>query len=291
MRAGRILVQIPAYRDRELAPTLLDLYRKAAEPDRLRVCVAWQHAEDERLPAAVRTLPGLELLDIPYTESRGCNWARALLQRRWDGEPYVLLLDSHHRFVRGWDALATGMYDGLRRAGVERPMLTTYLPAYDPAREPGARRKRPYQIYPLGRERGLLVRLTSYPIPHWTSRDGPIAAGFASLHFLLAAGRFNEDVPFDPDVYFFGDEVATSVRAFTSGYDLFHPHVVVGWHAFDRAARVAHWVDHAGWHAQHERSLAQLRRLFGGEATGAYGLGTARTLGDYEAHVMMTLTE
>jgi hypothetical protein len=39
-----MFVQIPAYRDSELAATLLDLYAKARCPEFLRVVVLWQHA-------------------------------------------------------------------------------------------------------------------------------------------------------------------------------------------------------------------------------------------------------
>lgn len=97
----RIYVQIPAYRDSELGPTLRDLYRKAARPEALRVAVLWQKASNETLPPAVRRLPGLELIEIPFEESRGCNWARIQLQARWRGEPYTMFLDSHHRFASG----------------------------------------------------------------------------------------------------------------------------------------------------------------------------------------------
>ena len=75
----------------------------------------------------------------------------------------------------------------------------------------------------------------------------PVPADFASLHFLLADGCFNDDVPFNPAVYFFGDEVLTSVRAFAAGYRLFHPHRVLGWHAYNRETRVTHWADHEGY--------------------------------------------
>lgn len=286
----RIFVQIPAYRDTELAPTLLDLYAKALHPDRLRVCVVWQRGPAERLPQSVRRLPNLELIEVPHQQSRGCNWARRVSQRRWRGEPYTLLLDSHQRFVARWDALAVEMYRCLRAAGVRKPLITAYLPSYDPAREPGGRKRRPYKIYPLAREHGILCRLTSHPIPFWTTLAGPVEADFVSLHFLFAAGGFNRDVPFDPDIYFFGDEVLTGVRAFLAGYDLFHPHVVIGWHCYDRASRVPHWDDHASWRHQNARSLRKIRRLLQGTGDQPRRSG-ARTLEDYEARLMLKLVE
>jgi hypothetical protein len=286
-----IFVQIPAYRDPELASTLLDLYRMAEWPDRLRVCVAWQHAAGESLPGFVQDLPGLEIVDIPHDESHGCNWARSGLQRRWHGEPYTLLLDSHHRFVPGWDTAVLSMYGELKRSGVEKPILTAYLPPYDPSRDPEARRPHPYKIYPLSREDGLLTRLTSYPIPLWEELPGPIEADFASLHFLLAAGSFNEEILFDPKLYFFGDEVVLSLRAFTSGYDLFHPHRVLGWHCYERTTRTAHWQDHPGWSEQHRESLVKMRRLFTGTYAGEHGLGHQRSISEYECRVMAQLAE
>src|SRR5215471_3327162 len=286
-----IYVQIPAYRDAELPKTLLDLYAKADSPRHLRVGVLWQRAADERLPRAVRSLPNLEILEVPYQRSHGCNWARNVLQRRWRSEPFTLLLDSHHRFVRGWDRALVRMYERLRRDGFPRPIITGYLPAYEPSLEPGGRKRRPYRMYPLRRERGVLTRLTSFPIQNWKSLTEPLPADFASLHFLFAAGAFNEEIRFDPRIYFFGDEVVTSVRAYTHGYDLFHPHVVLGWHCFDRALRVPHWKDHESWWRRHERSLAIMRRMFCGVYEGPFGVGRRRSVREYEKHVQLTLAE
>lgn len=287
--AARIYVQMPAYRDSELEATLRDLFAKAAEPEALRVAVLWQRAPGDRLSAAVRTQPGLELIEVPYTESRGCNWARSVLQRGWRGEPYTLLLDSHHRFVRGWDQMSIDQLAAARRGGARRPLLTAYLPPYQPDTDPRGRRNVPYKIYPLEWQNGMLLRVTSYPIPFWRRLRAPIAADFVSLHFLFTDGAFNRDVLFDPHTYFVGDEVATSVRAFTSGFTLVHPHRVLGWHCYDRASRVTHWTDHEEWQAQNARSLARVRRLFGGRWRGRHGAGPVRSVADYEAHTQLKL--
>lgn len=290
MNQAPIYVQIPAYRDSELPRTLLDLYAKAEHPNRLRVGVVWQRAADEALPRSVTRLAGLEIVDVPCEQSRGCNWARSLLQKRWRGEPYTLFLDSHHRFVRRWDSIVVRMYESLRRRGVSRPIVTAYLPAYSP--DGGTiRKRRPYKIYPLRREQGMLVRLTSYPIPMWRRLSRPVEAEFASLHFLFTAGSFNDEIRMDPDIYFFGDEVLIGLRAFTHGYDLFHPHVVLGWHCYDRASRVPHWDDHHDWHRRNQRSLHKLRRLFTGTYRGPFGLGRRRGVRAYEDRLLVKLVE
>lgn len=284
----RIFVQIPAYRDAELPATLRDLYRKAARPDRLRTCVVWQHELDETLPAEVLDLPGIEIIDVPAGQSEGCNWARAIAQQRWGDEPFTLLLDSHHRFARGWDELLVTMYRGLSDAGVPRPLLTGYLPAYKPESEPGGRGKRPYMMAPLSRDEGVLTRLTSYPIPFWTTLTEPLPAEFLSLHFVFTSGGFNKDVAFDPRIYFFGDELVTGLRAYTHGYDMFHPHRIVGWHCYDRGRRVPHWDDHPDWQEKHKRSLALMRDLYTGRAV-PIELGDVRTVHDYQDLILTEL--
>lgn len=257
-----IYVQVPCYRDSELPATMRSLFAKAAHPERLRVRVLWQKGQAERLPADLTRRSGLEIESVSAAESQGCNWARRRLQAEWRGERYTLLLDSHHRFVGGWDQMAVGMLEQLRRSGVLRPLLTGYMPGYVPGADPRRRRRRPFKIYPYAREEGVLTRLTSLPVRGWTRLDAPVSADFLSLHFVLADGRFNVDVPFDPVIYFFGDEVLTSLRASAAGYELYHPHRVLGWHAYDRARRVPHWADHADWGERHRRSLQEMAAIY-----------------------------
>jgi hypothetical protein len=264
-----LYVQIPAYRDAELAPTLRSLYRNASGRHRLRVRVLWQYGDGEVLPRDVLRLPGLEVEAVAAANSEGCNWARRRLQATWRGEQYTALLDSHHRFARDWDHVSIEMLEGLRDTGVRKPLLTAYLPDYDPAR-PACRQRRPNKIYPYRRDTGVLTRLQCQPIRHWRRLDAPIPADFLSLHFVLTDGRLNRDVEMDPTVYFFGDEVLTSVRVFAAGYRLFHPHRVLGWHAYDRARRVAHWADHDGFADRHRNSLVWLRRYFASPAAARF---------------------
>jgi hypothetical protein len=287
MEQRSIFVQIPAYRDSELEPTLRDLYERADRPDHVRTCVVWQYAPGEALADDVLRLPGLEIVPIPLARSRGCNWARRIGQRAWRGEPYTLLLDSHHRFVDGWDTAAVDMHRQLLDGGVARPMLTAYLPAYEPELDPHGRGTAPYKIYPLSREQGLLLRLTSQPILWHESLTAPVKAEFLSLHFIFTDGRFNQDVPIDPKLYFFGDEVMVGFRAFAAGFDLYHPHVVLGWHAYSRTRRAGHWDDHPDWRRRHEDSLAHMRL----ELTSARPGPGGRTREDYERHAMVTLVQ
>jgi hypothetical protein len=249
----QIYVQIPAYRDHELGSTLLDLYAKADHPQDLRACVLWQRGE-ETLPLEVNSLPNLNLLEIPYSQSRGANWARRHLQQYWQGEPYTLLLDSHHRFCPHWDSDLLDLYQACALRS-PKPLVSTYLPAYDPVKEPDGREHLVTRVMPLRREEGVLVQLF-----------------------------------FDPKVYYLRDEVVASLQVFTWGYDVFHPHRILAWHAYDRSRRTPHWEDRPGWHVGQATSLDELRRLFLAEVPPPRGyLGPYRSVREFEARAQTKL--
>jgi hypothetical protein len=285
----RIFVQIPAYRDPDLGPTLEDLFAQAADPDALHVVVLWQRASDDRLDPELLARPNLEIIDIPFAQSQGCGWARNLLQQHWRGEPYTLILDSHHRFAPDWDRKLVRFYEALRQSGAAKPILTAYMPPFQPGDDPRSRPSVPLRICPLERSHGLLIRLIGRPIPDWRTLSSPAAGDFVSLHFLFAGGAFNREIPFDPACYFLGDEVAVGLRAFTHGYDIFHPHELIGWHRYDRDYRPTHWDDHGEWQAQERLSLQTLQILFSGRYLKTYGLGRHRKLRDYEARLGLKL--
>ena len=285
----RIFVQIPAYRDPDLGPTLEDLFAKASDPDALRVVVLWQRADDDHLAPELQRRPNLEIIDIPFTESQGCGWARNLLQQHWRGEPYTLILNSHHRFVPDWDRKLVGYYEKLRHGGVGKPVLTAYMPPFKPDDDPLSRPTAPLRVCPLERSHGLLIRVIGRHIPDWETLSAPVSGNLVSLHFLFAGGAFNREIPFDPACYFLGDEVAIGLRAFTSGYDVFHPHELIGWHCYQRDCRPTHWEDHREWQEQELLSLRTLKILFSGRYLKTYGLGRQRKLRDFEARLGMKL--
>jgi len=281
-----IFVSIAAYRDPELGPTLEDALRKAKWPDALRFGVCWQHGPDEPAPAAFAD-GRVRVTATPWRQSRGACWARAQCMAQYDGEDYFLQLDSHHRFAEHWDRI---LLDQLERTGAARPLLTAYLPAYDPGL-PTPKTDVPTRMrFDRFTAEGVpLFRFDAIPDARADGR--PIRARFVSAHLLFAAGRFVADVPYDPELYFIGEEISLAARAFTHGYDLFHPGAHVAWHEYTRSQRPKHWDDHAEaagagqpWHQLDTVSLAKVQRLLQSPQPGPFSLGTARTLADYEAY-------
>ena len=120
---GAIFVAIASYRDAEARFTVADALQKATNPDLLYFGIAWQAArelEDQYrneadhsglkcLPEALHTRGRVRELRLSHRDAEGAAYARALLGRLWNGEEYALMVDSHTRFVPGWDATATSM--------------------------------------------------------------------------------------------------------------------------------------------------------------------------------------
>jgi hypothetical protein len=281
-----IFVSVASYRDPELVPTLQDCVRKARHPADLHFGVCWQHDPDEP-PLPDLSPARISLIRLPWQDSGGACWARAQVMSLWNGEDFFLQIDSHHRFVQDWDAL---LLDQLERSGAERPLLSTLPADFDPALPmPTQAAPTAMGLAQFTRE-GIPVYL-SLPRPDWDPKQPPVRTRFLAAGLVFTLGRFVQDVPYDPALYFLGEEITLAIRAFTHGYSLFHPSVHVLWHQYNRQRRVMHWDDHrvargrgpSGKERDHA-SLMRVRQFLREPHVGAYGCGLARRFEEYEAY-------
>ena len=278
-----IFVSIASYRDPELVSTISDCLAKASHPERLRFVVCWQHGPEERLPEWIHESQ-FHVLDVDFRESRGACWARAAVMEQWAGEDWYLQIDSHQRFAQDWDTTL------IRQAALTsspRPLLSSVTPTFTLGEPPS--QETPLQMEFAGFQANGVPQVKPGFLPQRIAHSAPVGARFICAHFLFAPGSFARDVPYDPEMYFSGEEYTMAVRAFTHGYDLFHPTAVVTWHAADY--RTGHWNDHTReqgvevpWHQLYQKSVAKVARFFDDPRVGRFGLGQERTFADYEAY-------
>ena len=96
LRDDKIFVQIPSYRDSQLVDTIESLLKNTAyNQKRLQISICWQHSDFEKIPGRIRR-KNIQIIDIPYVESKGANWARSLIQKNWKGEPIRSWLTPIH---------------------------------------------------------------------------------------------------------------------------------------------------------------------------------------------------
>lgn len=293
----KIFVQIASYRDPELIPTIKDCIAKAKNPDLLTFGICWQYGpEEEVLREVLNSFPRAQIIEIPYLESKGLCWARSLIQKLWKGEEYTLQIDSHHRFLQNWDEELKIMISSVNS---KKPIITSYAGMYDP-REEKLINIEPYKM--VARKFTDSGTILFYPnaIEDYKILTKPIPARFVSGHFFFTLGVHCKEYKYDPFLYFAGDEISLSVRSFTLGYDLYHPHKTVIWHEYTREGRTKHWTDFSEenknsgtvertWWEMDIKSKERLRCLLREEKNnnidlGEYGLGAVRTLEDYELY-------
>ena len=293
MTENTIFIQIASYRDPELLPTLEDCINKAKYPENLIFGICHQHSELDEWDNLdkYKNDSRFRIIDIDYKDAKGACWARNQIQQKYDGEKYTFQLDSHHRFIQDWDEELINMILQLQDKGHEKPLLTSYISSYNPQNDPKERFMEPYwmtfdRFIPEG-----AIFFFPATIPGWKEMTEPLPARFYSAHFAFTLGEFAKEVQHDPEYYFHGEEISIAVRAFTHGYDLFHPHKVIAWHEYTRKGRTKQWDDDSEWGKRNEVSHNRNRILFGMDGNcpcqldfGIYGFGTKRTLNDYEKY-------
>ncbi|MFN3792173.1 GlcNAc-transferase family protein [Massilia sp.] len=293
--SSTIFVSIASYLDPMLFFTLNDAVAKAARPELLSLGVVDQHAHDQR--AAIAALPFARQVRYVHLNPRdtlGVSWARNTAFSLYDGEAFLLQVDSHTLFEPDWDEQLRKQHARLGERSA-KPIISTYPYRFDMV--DGQPR------YTPGEGRTALV-LRPHPEKNLTPGDAvlrfmarhlftsePVLGCHVSAGFLFAAGNFVEEVPYDPYLYFHGEEQSLAVRAFTRGWDIFHPLTTPVYHLYKNEGtpyETHHW--HGELDARRafgsgyltERAKLRLNRLLMGDGLpGAYGLGTVRSMAQY----------
>lgn len=294
MQNNTIFISIASYRDSEVVPSILDCVNKSKYPENLYLGICWQHDETENLDT-IKSIDNIKIYDCDWRDSKGACWSRHLIQKNlFDDQKYYLQLDSHHRFLKNWDEELINLLN-IAKTKSSKPIVGTYGTTYwknncefDPT---------PYKIntFDIFTDDGDLI---SKPLPiknYQTLNTKLIPARLLSGHFIFSDSHFITQCPYDPNYYFRGEELVLSARAYTHGYDMYHPTKTIIWHEYLRPNQHKHWSDHIksnGFIIEGEdrniKSKIRQRKLFGMEKNDIdfreYGLGNQRSLHDYEKY-------
>jgi hypothetical protein len=292
---AKIFVSIASYRDPELLPTLKSLLENARNPEDLVICIGWQHSKEDKWDTLKKYKkdPRFKILDIDHKDSKGVCWARSEIQKLYTDEDYYFQLDSHHRFAKDWDLQLKDILHYLMLKGHKKPLLSSYIAGYFPDTDP---KDRVNEVWGLNIDRFMpagAIFLRPHHVDNWQDLKEPFPTRFISAHFIFTLGKFAKEVPYDPNLYFHGEESSLAARAYTHGYDLFAPHKVIVWHEYTREGKKRHWDDSQDWKEKDDASYARFRKLFGMDpgctpcqrkALAPYGFGAVRSLEDFERY-------
>jgi hypothetical protein len=283
----RVFVQIASYRDAELPRTIESALATAQQPGRVTFGICWQYDE-----LTITDLdpwlndPQVRISPHYYEDSKGCCWARNQTNLLYDGEAYTLQIDAHTRFADNWDARFISMLRGLDS---EKPLLSTYPAPFEYVDG------KPELYLNHGMQRLILNRMhrdltTIFKAEVVEDRSTPAKSRFLGAGQIFTQGRFCREVEYDPELYYSGEEISMSARAYTHGYDFFCPNEDLIWHLYQHSMPV-HWSDHRD--TQHDNALERLHNLFIGDhrTLGRHGLGPHRTLQEFEAYAGISFQE
>lgn len=275
-----IFIQIASYRDPELIPTVLDCIEKSSNPQRLYfgICAQYDPLEDN-LEDLLFVHSNIKLKFINYTQAKGTCWARSVAQSLYSGETYSLQIDSHMRFTKDWDIKLIDIWKSLND---EKGILTAYPGKYYPDEPESEWPDEPPTVCGVYRVHKNQFKQRGY---FFREDEDRVLNGVAlSAAYIFGSGKLVTDVPYDPNLYFEGEEMSLALRLYTSGYNIYHPNKVILFHYWLRHGQPRHWTDSKDWGEYQKTAIKRINSLIGldDDDLGIYSLGNVRTLEDYK---------
>jgi len=275
-----IFVSLASYRDVELPLTLKNIIRKADHPENLHISIVQQCTKRELIPFEQDVVPcKITNVWIHALDARGAGYARSVAQQPFDNEDFFLQIDSHTRLIDGWDTKMIAMYEQCAElAGTDKVILSQFPAPYDK----GSRGK---DIFPLESKKypahPMKQKLLWTRNSCWASErvefdgDGPEESPTVLAGYIFAPGKIVTEVPYDPEISFFGEELCFAIRAWTRGWKIYSPNEMFVWHFYHREGHEKIWdsgnnVDKK-WGKIEKSSMLRQAEVYSGKNLGIFG--------------------
>ena len=296
----KIFISVASYRDILLATTLESAYNNATYKDSLVFGVIDQSYASETLDlSALAFNKQIRYVRVDPEYSRGTCWARHTAQTFYNEEDYYLQIDSHTIFDQDWDRCLIDRIEELKEIH-DKPIITGYPTAFQVVDGDITNLKK------LARtgwcDTMVAISDQSFQNDNFYirikgdhKRDVKTVHGFlVAGGFLFSIGQIVEEVPYDPYMYFHGEEQSLALRAWTCGYNIFHIDTVPLYHHYNDPnfqfyKRLTPWADSETtkkkttdrWHELEDMAKRRLANLVTGQNLGVYSLGKNRSLEQY----------
>lgn len=290
-----IYVTIASYRDPEIKSTIDSLINKSSDPKNIRICVCQQNDTDKLITTEY---DNVHFLNFKPEVSKGLCWARDKANSMYNGEEFFLQCDSHMEFVKDWDRLIIEDIRYVKERTTNPAIFAAYPAAYE-----FTNGERVFVQPPVVHATKVTFRdapsrvILGNAILNTTGH--PVRARFLNGGFVFGDGEFLRSQKFDSEIYFYEEEFMTTLKVFTSGFDLFHPSKHICWHNYhriiDHGEQVHHWNPDdevkrsIKWSVLNQKSAKKMDEIIMGVYKGKSELGTIRTIQDYEKYACVDL--
>jgi hypothetical protein len=283
-----IFISIASFIDPDLRNTILSCIHQAKYPERLVFGINLQYnSEIETNFHCIDDLVekyNIRIKKFWFEDSEGGCWARNEISYLYDNEPYVLQLDAHTRLVRHWDELLIQQINTLPG----KPIISYLSPPFFRNKELGIDYEFKYLHDPYIINIPTIKSITQEYWPVYTGYTNEQHTQGASRQvsllyagFIFTTGEWIRVVRNDPKHYYTGEEFALSIRSYTHGYDIYQPIKILSWH-MSNPNHKNHYHVFDNHNEKHKRAVEQLKNLIFEKDLGEYGLGSVRTIEEYE---------
>lgn len=289
-----IFISIASYRDGELIKTVRSAWDNARFKDSLFFSIVSQ-AEDEEHPD-LSFIPENQIryVKVHWKETKGACWAREIASRDIH-QKYFLQIDSHSRFRPDWDVILVDGYKSYQTKWGNRMVLTNYPDSYSIDWETGEDILSQWPVeYKLRAEWDEGSRMVQARWEECQPEDFGHEVFFVSANNLFCESTIIQEIPYDNQLYFTGEEPSLALRYYTRGIKIISPSIKYMYTNYDRenAKRPLHWVDNGDWWKLNKSSYQRLAKIMTGDMSlGIYGIGSMELYKEYQQRANLVLED
>lgn len=289
----KIFVSIASYQDPLLLETLCSAYENAEYKENLIFGVCEQSSSGIDLNS-IRFQDQIRYELLDPVMAKGPCYARSRIQSFIKDEDYYLQIDSHMIFAKGWDSLLLTYLDWIYEQTNINSIITGYPRSFKANHsldsfDLNVRYKNTLGItFREGRifEDGHYSMQKSFPANSEVPVRGLLVAG----GFIFSKICFAKEIPYDPNLYFHGEELSLALRLFTNNWAVTHIPRVPIFHLYTdvkNLPRKLHWNPDdeenraIKWKDLDRLSKLRLTDLIFSRVEMPYGLGTKRTVQEF----------
>lgn len=288
MSEETIFVSIASYQDDMLKLTIADALAKAKYPNRIKFGVVEQRESLRRINPDVYARKQIRYVGVEPEDSRGVCWARSVCMSLYQNEDWFFQIDSHMLFDPHWDEWYIDQCKQLEDV-CKKPIISGYPKSFRLEKNLAIREiENGARVHLIPKDAKFVDNaLIIFIGAELLKLTKPVKAWHAAAGCLFTRGNFINEIPYDPQIYFEGEEQTIGLRSFTCGWDIYHVPDMPIFHYWSRDKRVLHWdcptdkKRYENWASLKVNSLSRVRSVLSGKQLGIYGIGRERTIEDY----------
>lgn len=236
----RIFVSVASYRDPLLKSTIDRAYFQAKNKNNIFFGIFDQNYEEFSLDLDYFEFKNnITYERIDPENARGVCFARSKIQSFWKGEEYYLQIDSHTIFEPDWDEILVNHIKELKKY-CEKPVISCYpnnFKVENLAENYFVKQEYQENTIPIVRvlQERPFIGWHPPPVGNWIQSDQDYVHGFfVGACFIFSESSILQEVPYDKNIFFAGEESNLSLRLWTNGYDIFHAKNVPLYHCWEK---------------------------------------------------------